>query len=111
MSEDQLDHQLTRSGLRQHFESKKEPYFTMISHFLETWKAVYPHVEISSEVINRLIWEIIRVDPLVSTFFLANDGQYYEEFAKFEFGFVSKRMVNTIKNFIKQDHADLFESF
>lgn len=109
MSEsDSIDTQLARI-LTPLFESKKdvirEVYLLLAKASLELYGT-----PIRDEIVEDLIWSIIKYHPDITTFFTGDGLNYYGEFTNnFNPGYVPKRIQQKIMEKLKDEFPDDFE--
>ena len=105
---DSLDTQLDRV-LTPIFESKKdairEVYLLLAKASLELYGT-----PIQADIVEDLVWSIIKYHPEISTFFTGDGINYYGEFTNnFNLGYAPKRLKEKIMEKLRNEFPDDFE--
>lgn len=110
MPEDTLDRLLKNEKIMDHLKSRKQNLHDMFMNLYQAYQQYHPNESVDGVVMDNLVWEIVKLDPIVSSFFLEHN-EYMEELKnKLDDGIASKRIVKKIRGILKQEYPDEFSS-
>ena len=97
MKEDALDRILERYGLYKSLYEKREEIVLTIGHLLNAMKTYHDGLtgKSSLEVLEKLIWDIVKFDPLIVSAFIENERFDLDELKEYG-GLVSRKIVAKI---------------
>ncbi len=110
---DDLDELIGRAKVYEYLETQKDSYYNLLIYLIKCWNENYPDEEtIDLTVIESWIWEIIRMQKKISTFFFQHPDPYYDEWFRIRYDLTNapKRIVKRIIKIIKDNHPGEFDN-
>jgi hypothetical protein len=95
LKEDALDRILERCGLYKSLYEKREEIVLTLGHLfnaVKTYHGESSDKNTSEEVIEKLIWDLVKFDPLIVSTFIENERFDLNELKEYG-GLVSRRIV------------------
>jgi hypothetical protein len=92
LKEDNLDRILERSGIYQNMQKKRKEILTTISLLFRALEVYHGEYYADPEIIAKLIWDVVRIDPFVIKVLIENDRFDLRELEGYG-GVISRRIV------------------
>lgn len=98
MEKDAIDRLLERAGVYKRLDEKKEKLNETVTRLIDCYNCYHgSNIEQTQiELLQRLIWDIIRVDPIISSFFVSYADKFELSELKSYGGVISERITQRI---------------
>lgn len=102
--DDALDRRLERYGIYKKLSANRTKILLTVSLLNDAFRAYHDSPIEDAEVLERLIWNILRLDPFVISFLVENERFSTDEIRPGIYGgIVSKRLVSRIVEIAKKE--------
>lgn len=82
----------------------------MFLNLVQAYKRLHKDAAVDRVVMDHLIWEIIKIDPIISSFLLENELYVNDLKVRLEDGTASPRIVKKVREILAKEYRDEFAS-
>jgi hypothetical protein len=104
LEEDALDKLLSRHGVYKRLKKKKPFILRSVTLIFESFRVYHGTTVTNIEILQKLVWDILRVDPVIYSFLVENADRFdLKDESENYGGPVSKRLAQKALLFAKEE--------